>query len=282
MNPKDRVGSKKAPLGLVPPALEIGASEAMENGAGKYGPFNWREAPIEYMSYLVAMKRHINALIDGQDDAEDTGIHHLKHIAAGSGILLDALYIPGGLIDNRPPKGPAADMLRALDKSQLQLEQPNLRIESIGDEPPNWGALEPLKAFFEATARPDMYDVPTAGQLIAETGWFNCGDPECGACPRPAEDEHHRLMAERRQKVKDAQEEPGTVFWCGHKWGEEPITDPNVGYVCGTTIHWSRVNGVAAPRGRDVAAMVPAELAVCEDSGHHIPGLHLLTCPDYS
>lgn len=253
MNPKDRVGSKKAPLGLVPPALEIGASEAMENGAGKYGPFNWREAPIEYMSYLVAMKRHINALIDGQDDAEDTGIHHLKHIAAGSGILLDALYIPGGLIDNRPPKGPAADMLRALDKSQLQLEQPNLRIESIGDEP-----------------------------TLADVGWFNCGDPECGACPRPAEDEHHRLMAERRQKVKEAQEEPGTVFWCGHKWGEEPITDPNVGYVCGTTIHWSRVNGVAAPRGRDVAAMVPAELAVCEDSGHHIPGLHLLTCPDYS
>lgn len=116
-NPKDLVGSKKAPLGLVPPALEIGASEAMENGASKYGPFNWREKPIEYMTYLVAIKRHINALIDGQDEAEDTGIHHLKHIAAGTGILLDALNIPGDLIDNRPPKGPAADMLRALDKS---------------------------------------------------------------------------------------------------------------------------------------------------------------------
>jgi hypothetical protein len=117
MNPKDKVGAKKAPLGLVPPALEIGASEAMENGAVKYGPFNWREQPVEYMTYLVAMKRHIVALIDGQDLAEDTGIHHLKHVAAGCGILLDAMNIPGDLIDNRPPKGPAADMLRALDKS---------------------------------------------------------------------------------------------------------------------------------------------------------------------
>lgn len=117
MNPKDLVGAKKAPLGLVPPALEIGAAEALANGAAKYGPYNWREQPVEYMTYLVAMKRHINALIDGQDYAEDTGIHHLHHIVAGGGILIDAKGIPGGLIDNRPPKGPAADMLRAQDRT---------------------------------------------------------------------------------------------------------------------------------------------------------------------
>lgn len=117
MNPKDKIGSKKAPLGLVPPALEIGASEAMADGAAKYGPFNWREAPVEYMTYLTAIKRHVDALIDREDFAVDSGIHHLHHIAAGAGILIDAKGIPGCLIDNRPPKGPAADMLRALDKS---------------------------------------------------------------------------------------------------------------------------------------------------------------------
>jgi hypothetical protein len=127
MNPKDLVGAKKAPLGLVPPALVIGASEAMGNGAAKYGPFNWRDQPVQYMTYLEAMQRHIAALIDGQDLAEDTGIHHLKHVVAGGGILLDAMAIPGGLIDNRPPKGPAADLLRALDKS----DKPQTRQEKI-------------------------------------------------------------------------------------------------------------------------------------------------------
>lgn len=117
LNPKDLVGAKKAPLGLVPPALEIGAAEAMAIGAVKYDPFNWRQTPIQYMTYLEAMKRHILALIDGQDLAEDSGVHHLKHVAAGAGIVLDAMAIPGGLVDNRPPKGPAADLLRAQDKS---------------------------------------------------------------------------------------------------------------------------------------------------------------------
>ncbi len=115
-NPKDLVGAKKAPLALVPAALVIGASEAMQNGAEKYGPFNWREYPVQMMTYLEAMQRHIAALIDGQDLAEDTGIHHLKHIVASGGILLDSMELDI-LIDNRPPKGPAADMLRKLDKS---------------------------------------------------------------------------------------------------------------------------------------------------------------------
>jgi hypothetical protein len=63
------------------------------------------------------MLRHLFALIDGQDLAEDTGVHHLKHVLAGGGILLDGLAIPGGVVDNRPPKGPAAGLLRAQDKS---------------------------------------------------------------------------------------------------------------------------------------------------------------------
>lgn len=88
----------------------------MANGADKYGPFNWREYPVQMMTYLEAMQRHIAALIDGEDLAEDTGIHHLKHVVAGGGILLDSIAL-GIVIDNRPPKGPAADMLRQLDKS---------------------------------------------------------------------------------------------------------------------------------------------------------------------
>lgn len=187
-NPKDLVGAKKAPMDLVPAAGAIMSAPAHQNGADKYGPFNWRLNPVQMMTYLAAMRRHMDALIDGQDVAEDTGIHHLSHIIAGANILADAMGL-GNLIDNRPPKGPAADMLRAQDKS-------------------------------------------------TKTGWFNCGDPECGSCPRPAEDDHHRKMEMNRKA------------------------------------------GIAMQR--DVAASVSAELAVCEDTGNHVQGRHLLSCPDFS
>lgn len=249
-NPKDLVGAKKAPMDLVPAAGAIMSAPAHKNGADKYGPFNWRKNPVQMMTYLAAMRRHMDALIDGQDLAEDTGIHHLSHILAGANILADAMGL-GNLIDNRPPKGPAADMLREQDHSAPPV------VDSI------------LPAMFKA-----------------DPGWFNCGDPECGACPRPSDDEHHALMKARRETVAAARADetkPTTVFWCGHKWGEEPITDESKGPLCGTTIHWSRVSGVADTTPfREAAAMVPAELAVCEDSGNHIPGRHLLTCPDFS
>lgn len=122
-NPKDLIGAKKAPLGLVPPALIIGAAEAMENGASKYGPFNWRDYPVQAMTYVEAALRHLLAYVDGEDDAPDTGIHHVKHAIAGLGILLDSLE-GGQLIDNRPKPGPAAKMMGSLDRSAPTLGLP--------------------------------------------------------------------------------------------------------------------------------------------------------------
>ena len=54
------------------------------------------------MTYLGAMKRHIDALLDGEDLAPDSGVHHLGHIAASCAIVLDAGK-NGTLVDNRPP-----------------------------------------------------------------------------------------------------------------------------------------------------------------------------------
>lgn len=116
MNPKDLVGAKKAPLDLVPSAGAIMSAPAHQNGAEKYGAFNWRQNPVQLMTYLAAIQRHLHAFIDGQDRAEDTGIHHLSHMLASMNIVADAMYL-GNLIDNRPPKGPAADMLREQDRS---------------------------------------------------------------------------------------------------------------------------------------------------------------------
>lgn len=116
MNPKDLVGAKKAPMDLVPVAGAIMAAPAHQDGADKYGAFNWRLQPVQLMTYIGATKRHLDAFIDGQDFAEDTGLHHLSHMIANLNIVADALGL-GNLLDNRPPKGPAADMLRAQDKS---------------------------------------------------------------------------------------------------------------------------------------------------------------------
>jgi hypothetical protein len=121
LNPKDLVGAKKAPLRYVPAALMIEASGPMEDGAIKYGPFNWREQPVEMVTYLEAIQRHLLALLDGQDYAEDSGHSHLGHIIAGAGIIADA-KANGTLIDNRFAPGPAADMLRERDKSAIKAD----------------------------------------------------------------------------------------------------------------------------------------------------------------
>lgn len=109
-NPKDAIGDTKPQLHLVPPALSIHAARAMENGARKYGPYNWRENAVRLTVYISAMQRHLAALLDGEDVASDSGVLHLGHVAAGAGIVLDALET-GNLIDDRPLPGPAARLI---------------------------------------------------------------------------------------------------------------------------------------------------------------------------
>lgn len=109
-NPKDAIGDTKPRLDLVPSALGIYASLAMRNGAEKYGPFNWREKPVRAHVYYAALLRHLAAWFDGEDEAEDSGAHHLAHAAAGLAILLDAMAT-GNLIDDRPTPGAAGELV---------------------------------------------------------------------------------------------------------------------------------------------------------------------------
>ena len=101
LDPKGEAGAKKPQLQLIPPILGVETAKALVNGA-KYGPWNWRHTPVEMMTYIGAMKRHIDALIDGEDIDPESGAHHLGHVAAGCGIVLDARK-HGTLVDNRPP-----------------------------------------------------------------------------------------------------------------------------------------------------------------------------------
>ena len=113
LNPKDLVGSTKVDLSLVPPAGEIACALAMQDGARKYGPYNWREPgkPVQARTYVAAAIRHWKAWLDGEECAQDSGVHHLGHAMACGAILLDAIAT-GQLADNRPAKGAAARLLK--------------------------------------------------------------------------------------------------------------------------------------------------------------------------
>jgi len=112
-NPKDLVGVKKPPLHLVPPALVLHTSQAMANGAAKYGPFNWREHPVKMTVYVGAAMRHLAELLDGENVARDSKVHHAAHVSACMAIILDALET-GNLIDDRPTKGCASDVIERM------------------------------------------------------------------------------------------------------------------------------------------------------------------------
>lgn len=102
LDPKKAQGAKKPQLQLIPPALNVATVQALQNGAEKYGTWNWRENRVEMMTYLGAIRRHLDDLLEGENFAPDSGVHHLGHIAANCAILLDAEK-HGMLVDNRPP-----------------------------------------------------------------------------------------------------------------------------------------------------------------------------------
>lgn len=104
MNPKTRMGALKVPLHLVPPSVMHALALTFEDGANKYGAFNWRSEQVSASVYYGALMRHMFAWFDGEDFAEDSGRLHLHHAMACLAILIDADSIMM-LNDDRPEKG---------------------------------------------------------------------------------------------------------------------------------------------------------------------------------
>jgi hypothetical protein len=139
-NPKKAFGATKPDLALVPPVGTLHQAMAHELGAEKYGAYNWRQSPVEAMTYIGAIARHLQAYLDGESYTSDTlfeegdlegiegledeeafgMVHNLGAIMASCAILLDSMEL-GILIDNRPPKGRASEVqtrLQALKKAR--------------------------------------------------------------------------------------------------------------------------------------------------------------------
>jgi len=142
-NPKDAIGLTKPQLHLVPPALILHTSQAMADGATKYGPYNWRENAVRLTVYIAAAQRHLLALLDGEDRARDSGHLHAAHVAACMAIILDA-YETRNLIDDRAQGGLAGDIIEALTKkAPAALVLADDLDELDADEPIPFTVIEP-------------------------------------------------------------------------------------------------------------------------------------------
>lgn len=136
-NPKTLMGQLKVPnLSVVPFTAVIEEGRAMEYGAFHsprkdgskgYGPFNWRDDKIEYMTYIEAAIRHIASAADREDTDPETGEFMIQHLAlarATLGILIDSIA-HGTVIDNRSKTacGRVAELLRKYRKQPVSSKE---------------------------------------------------------------------------------------------------------------------------------------------------------------
>lgn len=100
-NPKDAIGSSKAPLSLLPLSFMAQVSTAFTNGKLKYGGVNWRAAGVRSSIYTDAALRHIMAWVEGEELDPDDNVHNLAAAGACLAILIDSLA-QQNLNDDRP------------------------------------------------------------------------------------------------------------------------------------------------------------------------------------
>lgn len=101
-NPKDAVGTKKAPMSTVPSAVVMELGVAMLEGARKYGRHNYRVAGVRASVYYDAADRHLKAWWEGQDIDPDSGLSHIAKAIATLAVLRDAM-MNDMVTDDRPP-----------------------------------------------------------------------------------------------------------------------------------------------------------------------------------
>lgn len=111
-NPKKIFGDKKPPLAYTPLSAELAMLEALYDGMLKYGPLNWREKPVEAMTYVEAAVRHLQLWKVGEEITRDTLVSNLGSVMACCAILIDS-SAHGTMIDDRPKSQIEADLLHA-------------------------------------------------------------------------------------------------------------------------------------------------------------------------
>lgn len=83
----------KIRLDLVCPEFIEGVGEVLTYGANKYSANSWQELDNAVDRYYAAAMRHLMAYRKGKQLDEESGISHLKHVAAN---IMFLLYFEGG------------------------------------------------------------------------------------------------------------------------------------------------------------------------------------------
>jgi len=135
-NPKDIVGTSKAPMSTVsaPVIAEIGV--AMLEGACKYGRHNYRAVGVRASVYYDATMRHLMDWWEGQDIDPDSGMSHVTKAITSLVVLRDAM-IQNMVTDDRPPS--SQDFYVELNKKAAAI------IEKYKDKSPRHYTIEDTK-----------------------------------------------------------------------------------------------------------------------------------------
>jgi hypothetical protein len=102
-NPKDIIGTRKAPLSVVPMPVVVEMGVGMAEGAAKYGRHNYRAVGVRGSVYFDATMRHLIAWWEGEDIDPDSGLPHITKAMCSLAVLRDA-QMQGLCTDDRPPR----------------------------------------------------------------------------------------------------------------------------------------------------------------------------------
>ncbi len=121
-NPKDKAGSLKVGMHVIPPSVLMQIALALEEGELKYSGFNWRskETPITYSKYYDAVMRHMAQHFEGEDIDAQSGVSHIIKAAATLIVLYDAMQ-QNNLVDDRPIKNINHNWMDDMNASHVEL-----------------------------------------------------------------------------------------------------------------------------------------------------------------
>lgn len=110
-NPKQAIGTRKAPASCVSQAVMSEIALAMLDGACKYGRHNQRAAGVRASTYYDAARRHLDRWYEGEDldpdMPEGARLSNITKAIAGLVVLRDGM-LAGKFEDDRPPRLPGA------------------------------------------------------------------------------------------------------------------------------------------------------------------------------
>ena len=113
VNVKNFAANGKPTVSCVPPIGFFAMGAAMQDGANKYGRFNWRTTEVTASVFFDAQLRHLLYWYCGEDHAQDSKVHHQGHLQAGGAIIMDAeLY--GVFKDDRDKTQDPEELLKRM------------------------------------------------------------------------------------------------------------------------------------------------------------------------